>query len=362
MRPKKELSRREFLKISGVSLSALALTRFNSPLPQVDFPASDRLGRATATVTVRTRPDINAPEVATLYQDAVFPWLREVIGRMQYQRNHRWVETTDGFIWSGNVQPVWNNPQADPVQTLFDNELGKGMWVEVCVPYVDLYIANPPARSPWLESTDTPRLYYSQVVWVDEITTNSNGLLLYHINEPYGSYGDMFWADARAFRRITPEEISPIHPEGEDKHVYVDVARQTLSCFEGNREVYFCRASTGAKFNASGEEVEGWSTPTGNHPTWRKLVSLHMAGGATGLGWDLPGIAWTALFVGSGVAIHSTFWHNNYGTPMSHGCVNLYPDDAKWVWRWMEPQVSYYPGDIQVDMNNPGTYVEVVED
>ena len=56
--------------------------------------------------------------------------------------------------------------------------------------------------------------------------------------------------------------------------------------------------------------------------------------GPTGGGYDLPGIGWTCLFSGDGVAIHSTFWHNNFGVPMSHGCINFTIADAGWVYNF----------------------------
>ena len=77
-------------------------------------------------------------------------------------------------------------------------------------------------------------------------------------------------------------------------------------------------------------------------------------------GWDLPAVGWITLFVGAGVAIHSTHWHNNYGVPTSRGCVNALPEDAKWVFRWTSPQVPYDPGDVTVGMPG-GTQIEVVE-
>jgi lipoprotein-anchoring transpeptidase ErfK/SrfK len=86
-----------------------------------------------------------------------------------------------------------------------------------------------------------------------------------------------------------------------------------------------------------------------------------MAGGTNADGWDLIGIAWTQLFVGEGVALHSTFWHNNFGEPMSHGCVNLRPQDAKWIFRWTRPPIPPETGDITI--SGPGsTRVIVVED
>ena len=87
-----------------------------------------------------------------------------------------------------------------------------------------------------------------------------------------------------------------------------------------------------------------------------------MSGGTTGAGYDLPGIAWTSIFSTGGVAIHSTFWHNNYGDPVSHGCVNCTPEDAKWIFRWIMPEVVYDPGMLDVTVSGqPSTSVEVVE-
>jgi hypothetical protein len=234
------------------------------------------------------------------------------------------------------------------------------MWAEVTVPWVDLSLDNPPARSPWLKDNPTPRLYYSQILWVDEIRKDgATGKTIYRLNEKFG-YGDILLADAEAFRPISEDELAPIRPEIEDKRAIVNLRDQSLSCFERGREVYFCRISSGAKFDYEGNPVDEWATPLGPHPIWRKLVSTHMSGGTTGGGYDLPGIGWTTLFVGNGVAIHSTFWHNNFGVPMSHGCVNAKPDDAKWIFRWTTPLVSYIPGDVTVSMPG-GTRIEVID-
>ena len=239
--------------------------------------------------------------------------------------------------------------------------MGRGMWCEVSVPYVDLILENPPARAPWLQESQFPRLYYSQIMWIDDVRLDANGAAQYRVNEKYGTYGDIFWAAAEGFRPLTGDELSPINPGASDKRVVVDISHQVLSCFEGNQEVYFCRISSGAKFNADGEEVEEWATPLGSFFIWRKLVSIHMAGGTVSGGYDLPGIAWTSLFKGDGVALHSTFWHNDFGTPRSHGCVNARPEDAKWIFRWTEPNVVLDPGDITIQEINQSTIVDVIQ-
>jgi len=357
------ISRRAFLQVAALGVGVVSLNAWRPFLQAPEFPRAERLARVVWWGTeLKSRPSLESTTIRSLVEDDVFPWLREVVGTHPYGPSQRWVETSEGYIWSPHVQLVRDLPQ-EPATKLPDTSLGAGMWVEVSVPYVDLILDNPPARAPWLEyrlnAGLSPRLYYSQVIWVDRIKQDDAGRTFYRVNERYG-YGDIFWAAAEAFRPITADEIAPINPEVENKRIVVDVPYQTMSCYEGSTEVYFARVSTGALYNAAGERVDAWATPGGKHPIWRKLISLHMSGGTTGGGWDLPGIGWTTLFVGSGVAIHATFWHNNYGVPMSRGCVNAYPEDAKWVFRWSQPFVAYDPGDVTIPLPG-GTVVEVIE-
>jgi hypothetical protein len=71
---------------------------------------------------------------------------------------------------------------------------------------------------------------------------------------------------------MTQEEVTPIHPEAEEKRVVVDTDRQTLACYEGKREVYFAQVSTGMKYNfeASASII---GDALGTRPIWRKLFS-----------------------------------------------------------------------------------------
>ncbi len=358
MQNKPQLTRREFIKLTALSLGGLALTpvlRVHPGARQLqEFPQGERLGRVCeGKWEVKARPNLDSQTVGYVYEDAVFPWLREVIGEKASYifNNQRWVETPDGFIYAPKIQPVRNLPN-QPVQTLPQSSLGPGMWAEVTVPYVEAGLQNGPSSNSWVSARldlGLPiRLYYSQVFWIDQIKTSDSGKVLYRVNPNYYGGVDMLWADAAAFRPITSEDIAPIDPGMPDKQVVVDVIHQTLSCFEGSQEVYFCRVSTGAKFDMYGNAVDKWSTPVGQHRVARKYISLQMSGGTTGAGYDLPGIGWTTIFATGGVAIHSTFWHNNYGDPMSHGCVNTLPEDAHWIFRWTEPAVKYDPGTVDV--------------
>ena len=355
------LSRRDFLQVSLLAMSSLAFTPWNYwSQMAADWQNGGKFGRVClGKVSIRSKPSPDAPVVKDIYDDAIVVWLREVVGAAPGYGSRRWVETPDGYIYAPRLQPSFNLPN-NPLTELPVTNNEKGMWAEVTVPFVDLKIANPPIRTPSLKTATFPRMYYSQVTWIDDMKIGSDGTPLYRLNQKFGTYGDMFWASAAAFRPITAADIAPISPQIENKKVVVNVIRQTLSCFEDGREVHFCRVSTGAKFDYLGNPVEKWSTPLGPHPIYRKLISLHMSGPTTG---DWPNVPWTSIITGEGVSVHSTYWHNDYGIPRSHGCINASPEDARYVFRWTNPVVSLVPGDLDISKNWPptGTIVEVVE-
>ena len=313
-------------------------------------------------VDIKAKPNFEADITKTIYDNAVVAWLREVIGEPNLNRgkNRRWVETPDGYIYAPDLQPC-KNLVNQPLAALPDNPSGKGMWAEVSVPLVNISLANPPAKSDVLKDPNRPfGLYYGEIYWIDGIRTQ-DGNTQYHVIEKHGSPGDMFWADATAFRPLTEQELKPINPNVTDKKVLVDVGKQTLACYEGKSEVYFCRISSGAKFDSNGNSVDKWSTPVGMfHSIARKYVSIHMSGGSKASGYELFGVSWTSIFATGGVAIHATYWHNNYGEPMSHGCVNALPEDAKFVYLWSQPDVPYDAGKIEIS-GYDGTHVEVVD-
>ena len=355
----KQISRKDFFKLG--SLAAGAAISFNrGDLFANDFPVADRLGRiAVGRVDIKSSPDYEAPTVDILYEDTVIPWYQEVIGAWPFRNNQRWIETEGGYVWGPNIQPVRNEPN----QPLGEIPEGMdGFWVEVTVPWVNAVMENPPGYSTWWNLQNIknlpPRFYYMQVLWVDQIKTGSSGNIIYRVNERYGNPGDLLWAPAEAFRPISEPEITPIHPEAENKQIIVDVtdSHQTLSCLENGREVYFCRISSGKVPNTTPLTAIG----SDGFNIWRKLASVQMSGGTNQAGWMIPGIGWVSFFYNEGVAIHSTFWHNNFGEPSSHGCVNAAPEDAKWIYRWASPVTPFPEGDITVS-GDIGTPVKVVE-
>jgi lipoprotein-anchoring transpeptidase ErfK/SrfK len=357
------------LKLAALGLGCLSFNGLHIPHLLPEFPNAERLGRvAVGSVELKIRPDPESQTLGVLYEDAVVPWLREVSGEKYAYifNNQRWVETPDGFIYGPYLQPVFNRPN-QPVKDLPPSSRGPGMWVEVTVPYADAILdKQEPSSNSWvkakLEQGLPLRVYYGQNFWVDQIRISNSGDALYRLNPNFYGGVDMLWVAAEAFRPVTNEDLKPISPDATEKRVVIDLAHQLLSCYEGSREVYFCRVSTGAKFDMYGNPVDKWATPVGIHRVSRKYISLQMSGGTTGAGYDLPGISWTSIFATGGVAIHSTFWHHNYGDPVSHGCVNCLPEDAQWVFRWTAPEVVYDPGMVDVSVSGEAsTTVEVRE-
>ncbi|HKY84219.1 MAG TPA: L,D-transpeptidase [Anaerolineales bacterium] len=339
-----ELSRRDFLKLSGATFGASMLPRF-SVVGGVPSP-SDRLCRVTELETaIRSRPNPESSEVTVAHLDDVLVVGREVVGRGVFPHNHIWFETPQGFVWSSDAQPVRNAP--NPLESRIAAE---GIWTEITVPFVDgRRLPDPAAPIRY-------RLYYSMVLNVNEVVVDSDGAAWYRVEDENAV---VMYAPGEAFRRITPQEITPLGQPDAPKVIRVNLDRQDLSAMEGGVEVYYCRISSGYSFTKEGERV--WNTPIGQNWTWRKMISRHMSGGDLVSGYDLPGVGWTILFSGTGAAVHSTYWHNDFGTPRSRGCINVLPEDAKWLFRWSNPPVAYKPGDVTSLFPNPGTPVAVQE-
>ena len=372
------LSRRDFLKIAGVGLGALAFSPYNSlhfeylskpkRLPQ--FPASDIIGRTVDPgVDLRSQPtndpSINS-SIAKLEADTLVEWGRQVVGNVVGGlTNQRYVETPQGYIYASVLQPTRNLPNT-PLTEMPAGQ--KGFWAEITVPYVELAHEGVVA-SPWLQDhiayNFRPKLYYGQVVWIDQIRTQ-NGFPEYRWNEDvphgygYGAYGEFFWGDGAAFKVLTDEDVAPISPDIDpnEKKIETNLDYQTLSCFEGNTEVYFCRISSGLGYDPStGQTSDKLATPIGNLLTHWKIVSLNMTAGTFQAGYSTPAVPWTTMISGDGVAIHGAFWHNAFGEKRSHGCINVTPEDAKWIFRWTTPYVSLAQTEMRVSLPDHGTIV-----
>lgn len=117
-----------------------------------------------------------------------------------------------------------------------------------------------------------------------------------------------------------------------EKHIYVNLATQTLTAYEGDNIFIQTPVSTGL-----------WGkTPKGDFTIWTKIRSTRMSGGSGVDYYDLPNVPYVMFFsnnevaASTGFSIHGTYWHNNFGHAMSHGCVNMKTTDVAKLFEWAE--------------------------
>lgn len=123
-----------------------------------------------------------------------------------------------------------------------------------------------------------------------------------------------------------------------NKRLYVDLTQQKILAFEGDRLVYDFPVSTGKWYH----------TPTGEFRIWTWLRYTRMSGGskANGTYYNLPNVPYTMFFSNAqvpkyrGYGIHGAYWHNNFGVPMSHGCVNMREADVAKIYEWTYKDTS----------------------
>lgn len=350
-----KLSRRDFLRLSSIAITGLAATPILRPpsLPRAntgpfyEFPESPLLGRITAaSLKVISAPNPRGQELGSVTFNQVWPIKRYVVGEGWFPHNHIWAEIEGGYIYSSFVQPVEN--VFNPVLTSLPDG---GVYGQISVPYVDTRLG------PGLNFDLSYQSYYSATFNIDRIETDGTGQVWYDINDENGK---TLWVPAEAFRVIPAEDLSPISPDVEDKYIEVDLASQWLLAFENGTEVFRTRISSGLSFFGTSPEDRPRDTPQGTMPIWSKRISRHMEGGTIEAGWDLPGVGFVTYFASNGAAIHSTFWHNDYGRPRSAGCLNCSPEAARWLFRWTSPIVDYNPGHIIVEWPG-GTKVNIYD-
>ncbi len=128
--------------------------------------------------------------------------------------------------------------------------------------------------------------------------------------------GESFWVRVQVG---VPVEV-PAAIEGSERWIDVDLSEQRLYAYEGERLVNSFVVSTGT-----------WQYPTvtGQYRIYVKYRYTDMAGP----GYYLPNVPYTMYFY-RGYGIHGTYWHNNFGTPMSHGCINMRTEEAGWLFNW----------------------------
>ncbi len=143
-----------------------------------------------------------------------------------------------------------------------------------------------------------------------------------------------------------------------DKRIEVDLTNQKVYAYQGNTKIFDFTVSTGK-----------WGrTPTGTFRIWAKVRSQLMSGGSQSDGtyYYLPNVPFVEFFYNDqtpksmGYSFHGTYWHHNFGHPMSHGCINMRTEDAAKLYDWTTPVVTNPKAwSTNATADNPGTEVVI---
>jgi len=296
-------------------------------------------GRVLATsLFIRDAPAFSGMKVSSAKRDNILDIADLVYGGEEGDYNRKWYRLANQqYVYSGWIQAVktTHNPVVMDIPET-------GVLGEITIPYAESsYGIN---SSPSIG----PRLYFATTHWITALVVDKRDSSLW-----YRAYD----AATKAYYFIRPdwvhlfsaEEIAPLSPQvpETEKHIEIYLDQQLLMAYEWNVPVYAARVATGRK---------NYESPTGWFHTYHKRPTYHMFGGADEFSvFDLPGVPWDAYVTDSGVALHGTYWHNDFGTPHSHGCINMAIQDAKWIFRWTLPTV---PAGERLALN-PGTGTRV---
>lgn len=335
------LSRRDFLKLGSATLLSLFLSDLKLDIVQA-APGYFQ-GRVQATsLFVRDAPAFSGKKVSSLSRDNLVDIAGQVFGGTDGDYNRVWYQLSKKtFIYSGWVQAV--KTELNPVALDIPDS---GMLGEITVPFADSSYGINSGPNPG------PRLYYGTTHWVTAVVVDKlDGSAWYKAYDAATRVN--YYIRPQWLRLFSLEEIAPLSPQvpENEKHIEIYLDRQLLLAYEWDRLVYVARVATGRK---------NYESPAGWFHSFHKRPTYHMFGGADEFSiFDLPGVPWDTYITENGVALHGTYWHNDFGTPHSHGCINMAIPDAKWIFRWTLPSVP--AGERLVLQPGSGTRVKVTQ-
>lgn len=326
-----KFSRRDFLKLGGVSAAGVAFAPYAGILP-AGFDDSNVVRVATASVSVYSEPSDESLITGTWYRDDMVHVYEEVVAE-EPKLNPVWYRVWGGYMHRARLQrvkTVLNVPLSGIPE-------GTRRLAEVTVPFTNPWY-HTKARG-W-EQLDF-RLYYESVHWIDGIKDGPAPGVWYQVYDDLVGYP--YFVQAEHLRPIPSEELGPISPEvpTENKHIDVNLTTQVLTAFEYDKIVFQTKISSGIPYGET-------DTPRGKFNVDPKTPTKHMGNGDLFAGeddYELPGVPWTSFFTAAGHAFHGTYWHENFGSPMSHGCINMRSNEAKWLFRWVRP--AFLAADLQ---------------
>jgi lipoprotein-anchoring transpeptidase ErfK/SrfK len=323
----KRFSRRDFLKFSAAG--AFGLYVRPSFRAATDLESEHLLRVGIESVSVYAEPNDESRIIMQRYRDELVNYYYEVVSEFGPGYNPRWYRVWGGYIHSAHVVKVQN--LINPILTEVPET---GILGQVTVPYTqtiwdrDIYGLQP-----------LYRLYYDSNHWIVGVREGPDGQPWYELRDELNEL--VYMTPAKNLRVVPPELLVPISPDvpAHLKRIEVSVPNQNLKAYEHDTLVFETNISSGRP-DYNPDSVISTNTPVGTFNVYSKMPSKHMGDGNLTddiNAYELPGVPWTTFFAPHGVAFHGTYWHDNFGVPMSHGCINMRVDEANWIFRWTTP-------------------------
>jgi hypothetical protein len=147
---------------------------------------------------------------------------------------------------------------------------------------------------------------------------------------------DGLWLSDRYASRVDGVKKMPKWATQGARWIDVSIAKQVLLAYDGTKPAYATLISSGEA--GMGDPETSKSTTRGIFRIHTKHLTTTMASKVVGEEFELKDIPYVEYFE-EGYALHAAYWHDDFGTPRSHGCINLAPEDARWLFQWTEPQL-----------------------
>jgi hypothetical protein len=305
------------------------------PGPVLQLPEGERVPFTYAYVQgdgvpmYQTRADIDAGVPTRPLVDD----MSLVVARTVEYDSREWIETGDGALVPkqgvrfGGSGSAWAG-----VELLGDHSGPSFAWTNL--------VKGTPVRA--LPDPNAERVL--------ELDLRTRVPLLERHDAGFWRVGEGAWIDAKHLNEVHLADAAPDDVlddwrslnTGNDQWIDVDLGEQVLVAYRGHRAVFATLISSG----------RGHPTPRGNYPVWAKVATTTMDNQSyEDDPYMVQGVPWVMLFQAHN-ALHGAYWHNQFGNRKSHGCVNLAPYDARWLFEWTGPMLphgwtGFLPSDLR---------------
>jgi hypothetical protein len=345
------INRREFLKkafLYPAGAYCLLGNGFIRDLPMTQKrQGTEKLGRVLYDdINSHVLPSSESKAVDNYSFNDLVPYEQEISVKNGLSKNEIWVQLPDSnYMLYKHLQPV-----EERLNEVISDISTSGQLAEVTVPYTNAVMNKWDGQH---QENEDQIFFYGSTHWVYGLGKDEDGGLYYLVKED--RWDDSYYVNATHMRLIGDDELEPISANIDDsrKSIRISLRDQYLVAYQDNEPVLISALSSG---QLSGDV--DLTTPTGDFFINYKRPSRHMVhSDRIGINDnELYGVPWVSYFTDSGIALHGTYWHNDFSQPNSHGCINLPIPTARWLYLWTMPTV---PPREKKYVSNRGTSVEI---